>query len=125
MFIKGAMFIKKGSLYAKKVTASQLAVTTLIIQFTMYLLSGSEVFLQRFHIVSESLCPRRGYLASGTRHFPFEAFLDGDVARFGQFVNLHAQVARGGTRMLLEVVEVSLLYSGKERHDGQSQFRVQ
>ena len=65
------------------------------------LLSGNEVFLQGFHIVSECLCPRQGNLAGSARHLPFEAFLDGDVPSFGQFVDLHAQVARGGARMLL------------------------
>jgi hypothetical protein len=52
------------------------------------------------------------YMAGGTWHFAFKAFLDSNVPSFGQLVYLHAQVARGGTRLLLEVVEVGLVNAG-------------
>ena len=42
-----------------------------------------------------------------------------------QFVYLHTQVARRGSRLLLDVGELCFVGTDEKRHDGQSQLRVQ
>lgn len=81
-----------------------------------------QVFFQCLDISPESLRTRRCDFAGGARHLASEPLLYGYISRFGQFVNLHTQVSRGGAGLFLEVVEIGLLHPGQYRHDGQPQL---
>ena len=77
------------------------------------------------HIVLKGFRSRRSDLAGGAGHLALEALLDGDVARRVELVDLHAEVARGGAGLFLEVGEVRLVGLGQDGNHRQPQFGVQ
>ena len=84
-----------------------------------------DIFLQGFHIAFESLLTCRRNLAGGSRHFAFEAFCHRDVAGGHEFVDLHAEVSRGGARLFLEVGEVGFIYPDQNGHHRQPKLRME
>ena len=84
-----------------------------------------EIALQRRHVVLEGFQARGRDAADGAGLFALEGFLHFDVACCRQFVDLHTQVARRGSRLLLDIRELGFLRADQQRHHGQSQLRVQ
>ena len=88
-------------------------------------LTDGQIRLQRLDVCLERMPSHVGDAADGAGTLAFEGLLDFDVACCREFVNLHAQVARRGSRLLLDVREFSLVSTNEQRHHSQSQLRMQ
>lgn len=84
-----------------------------------------EVALQSLHIVLKSFQSCGRDAADGARLLALEGLFNLDVACRREFVNLYTQVASRGSRLLLDVRELGFLGTDEQRHDGESQLRVQ
>ena len=84
-----------------------------------------EVFFQSVDVCFKSRFPDIGNPADGARFLPGECFLDRDVPRFFELVDLHTQVASGGSGLFAQVDEIGLLKAKQNRHNSQTQFRMQ
>ena len=89
------------------------------------LLAGVKVVAQGDDILLKGLEAHRRDAAQGTRSLALEGLFDGNVASRGKFVELHAQVARRGASLLLDVRELCRLGADEQRHHRQSQLAVQ
>ena len=83
------------------------------------------ITLQRLHIILEGFQSSGGDAAEGAGLLSLESLFHLDVARRRQFVDLHAQVASRGSRLLLDIRELGSVATDEQRHNGQSQLRVQ
>ena len=95
----------------------------------VFLLSIEELFhvevaLQCLHIFLESFQSSGRDTADGAGFLALEGLFHFYVARCRQFVYLHTQIASRGSRLLLDVRELGIFGTNKQRHDGQSQLRV-
>ena len=88
-------------------------------------LFGLDVSFQGLHILFEGIDSRTGDATDGAGHLSPESLFDLDIARFLQLVDLNAEVAGRGPRLLPDEDEVGLLDPQQDRHDGQPQFGVQ
>ena len=84
-----------------------------------------EVAFQRLHVVLEGFAALGSGAAEGAGAFALEALVNGDVARRGEFFDLHAEVACRGARLLLDVWELRLLHTYEQRDHRKPQLRVQ
>ena len=84
-----------------------------------------QIRFQRFDVCLERLPSFVGDAADGTGSLALEGLLDLDITCCRQLVDLHAQVARRGSRLLLDLRELGLVGTDEQRHDGQSQLSVQ
>lgn len=84
-----------------------------------------EVGAQGGNVVLKGFEADGGDPAQGAWLLALKGLLDGNIARRGQFVELHTQVARRGPGLLLDVGELGLIDTDEQRHDGQAQLGVQ
>ena len=91
----------------------------------LYLLTWVKIFTQGLDVLLKCFKAHRRDAAKGTRALTLECFLYGDLARGREFVELLAQVARRGARLLLDVGELGRLGTDEQRHHRQSQLTVQ
>lgn len=66
-----------------------------------------DVFLEGVDVLAEGFEAGGGYGAGCAGHLAFEALLDGDVTRRRELVQLDAEIAGGGSGLLLNVREIS------------------
>jgi len=66
-----------------------------------------DVSLEGVDVLPEGLKAFGSKAACSARHLAFEALLDGDVTRRGELVQLDAEIAGGGSGLLLNVREIS------------------
>lgn len=85
---------------------------------------SGNIFLQGFDVGAEGVKAGLGDGAGGAGLLPFEAFLNRDVTGGREFVDLDAEVAGGGSRLLFDVGEVGGLHTRQERHHGKPQLRM-
>ena len=81
-----------------------------------------QIAFQRFHIILKGFQPYWGNSAEGTGLLALESLLHLNVTRCREFVYLHTQVARRGSRLLLDVGELGFLGTDEQRHHGESQL---
>ena len=84
-----------------------------------------EIILQRIDVFTERLPSFLADTAEGAGALALEGLLYLYVARRRELVDLHTQVARRGSRLLLDVGELGLVGTDEQRHDGKSQLGVQ
>ena len=66
-----------------------------------------DVFFEGVDVLAEGFEAGGSEGAGGAGHLAFEALLDGDVTRRGELVQLDAEIAGGGSGLLLNVREIS------------------
>ena len=88
-------------------------------------LADLQVASQGLDVVLEGLPALVGNAADGAGALALKGFLHLNVACRREFVDLHAQVARRSSRLLLDIGELSLVGTNEQRHDSQSQLGVQ
>ena len=66
-----------------------------------------DVFLEGVDVLAEGFEADGSEGAGGAGHLAFEALLDGDVTCRGKLVQLDAEIAGGGSGLLLNVREIS------------------
>ena len=95
--------------------------------FLLYPLTGlsADVAPERLDVFGEGVAAGIGDAADGAGHPAPECLLDGYVPRFGEFVELHGEIACRGSRLAAYEDEVGALDPYEYRHDGQPQLRVQ
>ena len=81
-----------------------------------------QVTFQRFHVGFEGFTPLVGHAAEGAGFLAFEGLLHVDVASRGEFVELHAQVASRGTRLLFDVGKFGFLHTDEQGDNREAQF---
>lgn len=91
----------------------------------LYLLTRVKIFPQGLDVFLKCFEAHRRDAAKGTRALALESFFYGDIARGGEFVELHAQVTRRGASLFLDVGELGRLGTDEQRHHRQSQLTVQ
>ena len=91
----------------------------------LYLLTWVKIFPQGLDVFLKCFEAHRRDAAKGTRALALESFFYGDIARGGEFVELHAQVTRRGASLFLDVGELGRLGTDEQRHHRQSQLTVQ
>ena len=69
--------------------------------------SMGDIFLEGFDVIAEGFQAGGSQGASGAGHLAFEALLDGDISRRGELFDLDAEVACGGSGLLLDICEIS------------------
>jgi hypothetical protein len=106
----------------KKRTVTPIGMTA---RFCFLFVFNLQVTLQCLDVCLERLVAFYGNATDGAGTLALEGFLNLDVARCREFVNLHAQVARRSSRLLLDVGELGLVDTDKQRHHSQSQLSVQ
>ena len=84
-----------------------------------------DVALQRLDILREGVAPRISDAADRAGHLAPEGLFHGDVARPGQLVQLHGEVAGRGAGLLADEDEVGAFDPDEDRHHGQPQLRMQ
>ena len=83
-----------------------------------------DVFLEGVDVLAEGFEAGGSEGAGGAGHLAFETLLDSDVTRRGKLVQLDAEIAGGGSGLLLNVREISRFHPSKKRHHRQPQLRM-
>ena len=84
-----------------------------------------EIILQRIDVFTERLPSFLADTAEGAGALALEGLFHLDVARRREFVYLHTQVARRGSRLLLDIRELGFLGTHEQRHNSESQLGVE
>jgi len=66
-----------------------------------------DILLEGVDVIAEGFEAGGGYGAGCAGHLAFETLLDSDVTRRGKLVQLDAEIAGGGSGLLLNVREIS------------------
>ncbi len=66
-----------------------------------------DVFFEGVDVLAEGFEAGGGYGTGGAGHLAFETLLDGDVTSRRKLVQLDAEIAGGGSGLLLNVREIS------------------
>lgn len=88
-------------------------------------MTNIEIAFQRIDVFFECLLAFLCDAAECAWTLALESLFHLNVARRRQFVYLHTQIARRGSRLLLDVWELGIVGADEQRHDGQAQLRVQ
>lgn len=83
------------------------------------------ISLQRGYIDFEGIDTCLCDTTDGTRHLAAEGLLHGDIARFLQFIDLHAEISRRSARLFAQIDEVGAFDSDQDGHYCQPQLGVQ
>ena len=83
-----------------------------------------DVFLEGVDVLAEGFEAGGSEGAGGTWHLAFETLLDGDVTRCGELVQLDAEIAGGGSGLLLNVREISRFHASEKGNHRQPQLRM-
>lgn len=83
-----------------------------------------DVFLEGIDVLPEGFKSFGSKAACSARHLAFETLFDRDITGRGEFVDLDAEVACGGSGLLLNVREISRFHARKKRHHSQPQLRM-